>query len=87
VSLPHSSSLRDLFDLQEKPKGESTDYQLKGFICYSGAHYFCFFRALESDSDHDPCLVADKLVHITLFIYDYRYTLEKWTLYDDKEFR
>ena len=40
-------------------------------ICFSGAHYFSFFRTLESDLEYDPLIEQEGFKH------------NKWYLFDD----
>lgn len=63
ASLSGSIRLNEVFDLETQvaitPENEdhlNPEYQLKGMICFLGAHYCCFFRHLESDLEYDPNL-------------------------------
>lgn len=46
VSLPFEINMRDFYDVEEEEKINKADLRFKitGMICYSGAHYICYFK-------------------------------------------
>jgi hypothetical protein len=57
ATFPESVKLSELFNVADQQDGQS-DYELKGFIGFLGAHYVAFFRTLKSDLEYDELLIS-----------------------------
>lgn len=57
--IPNLMNLKELFHKIDVPEAKDASYFFKGMICFWGAHYFSYFRDLDSKTGSDCWYLYD----------------------------